>query len=409
MFSYWLTEGVPRSCATPEPLTEKDLGHWKLLRSFRQHLDAVFKQHPLAATWEDPKRELTAPDYLSLFLFGLLNPVAQTLNGLAAASHLERVQAEVCTRIVPRATFSDAQHALDPALLEKVFTQLSASLPPAPADPRLGAWQWLARDGSLFAALPRMSWALYGGGKKGAPNRAVRLHLSFHVHEDKPVHAAVRPGRVCERAVWEEQLETGAAYIADRYFGENYRLLERLEHKGCAYVVRLRDTAVINVEEELPVSTAEHAAGVRRQAWARLGARTRSPRLRVLWLQGAEEETLVLVTNLSPQALPGDLVSPLYRHRWRIELFFRWIKCILGCGHWLAESQRGATIQIYLALIASLLLQLYTSRRPTKRMMELVRFYLLGWATGAELEAGLERYRQELARRKQEATLKKSN
>ena len=76
------------------------------------------------------------------------------------------------------------------------------------------------------------------------------------------------------------------------------------------------------------------------------------------------------------------------------------MKCILGCGHWLAESERGVTIQIYLALIAALLLQLYTGRRPTKRMMELIRWYLMGVASGAELERGLLQYRRELERRK---------
>jgi hypothetical protein len=69
-------------------------------------------------------------------------------------------------------------------------------------------------------------------------------------------------------------------------------------------------------------------------------------------------------------------------------------------GHWIAESRNGATLQIYLALIASLLLQLYTGGRPTKRMMQLIRFHLIGWASPSELEAGLERCRQELARRK---------
>lgn len=400
---------MPKTLPEPPPFTEKDLGHWRLLHSFRQHLDAAFQTHPPGLSFEDPKRQLTAPDYLSLFLFGLLNPVTQTLRGLAAASRLERVQAEVCARVVARATFSEAQHVLAPALLEKVFADLSAQIPAAPADARLGQWQWLARDGSLFRALPRRSWALYGGGRAGAPNRAARLHLSLHVFQDKPAPVAVRPGRVCERAVWEEQLEKGAAYIADRYFGENYQLFGKLEQKGCAYVIRFLNSAVMNVEEELPVSAEDRQAGVVRQAWARLGKnpRSRSVRLRVVWIQG-EEQMLLLATNLSPEALPAALVSELYRQRWKIELFFRWVKCILGCGHWLAESQHGATIQIYLALIAALLLQLYTGRRPNKRMMELIRFYLMGWAKGTELEAGLARYRSELEQRKKAEALKKS-
>lgn len=390
----------PTQVSELPPVTEEDLGHWKLLRSFRQRLDAVFETEPLGASLEDPRRQFAAVDYLSLFLFGLLNPVAQTLRGLCAASVLQRVQKEVCSRVVPRSTFSEAQHVLDPALLEKVFAELSAQIPTS-GDPRLERWQWLARDGSLFRALPRMAWALYGAGKKGAANRAARLHLSLHVFEDKPVQAAVRPGRQCERKVWEEQLEQGAGYIADRYFGENYKLFQRLEDKGCAFVIRLLDTAVVNIEEELPLSAADQAAGVVRQAWAHLGSvpRYHSMRLRLVWIKN-QEHTLILATNLSPQALPAELVGELYRKRWRIELFFRWVKCILGCGHWLAESRQGATLQIYLALIAALLLQLYTGRRPTKRMMELIRFYLMGWASGAELESGLARYRRELEQRK---------
>jgi Transposase DDE domain len=392
-----------RSCAAEKrELTEKDLGHWKILHRFRQQLEAVFERQALPASFENPNRELTAPDHLSLFLFGLLNPVAQTLRGLSQASGLERVQQEVGSRVVPRSTFSEAQHVLDPVLLERVFAELSAELPCAGQDARYGQWQWLARDGSLFRALPRMAWAWYGGGNKGATNRAVRLHLSLHVWDDKPVQAAIRPGQRCERAVWQEQLEKGAGYIGDRYFGENYKLFQTLDQKGCAFVLRLRESAVIPVEEELPLSAEDKAAGVVRQAWVPLGgqARYRSMRLRVVWIETPEGQTIILATNLDPAALSAALVGELYRKRWRVELFFRWVKCILGCGHWLAESPEGVSLQLYLALIASLLLQLYTGRRPTKRMMELFRFYLIGWATEAELKSGLARYRTELERRK---------
>ena len=64
------------------------------------------------------------------------------------------------------------------------------------------------------------------------------------------------------------------------------------------------------------------------------------------------------------------------------------------------QIQHGLAIQIYLALIAALLLQLYTGQRPNRRMMELIQFYLQGMATLEELWAGLERQRQQLARRK---------
>jgi len=85
------------------------------------------------------------------------------------------------------------------------------------------------------------------------------------------------------------------------------------------------------------------------------------------------------------QAGAGEWASS----RWRIELFFKWLKCILGCRHWLAESPQGVALQVYCALIAALLLLRATGRRPGKRAMEMIRFYLLGYATLDELSAQL--------------------
>jgi hypothetical protein len=379
-------------------LRASELGRWKLVASFRQALAEAAQAYPLHPTFSDPDRLLSYSNYLSLFLFGLLNPVVRTMRGLCEASRLERVQEEICERAVSLGSFSETQHVLDPELLEKVFVDLSGQLQTQWAgDPRLATQKWLAHDGTLWAALPRMSWALYGVGR-GGDSHGAKLHLSFHLLEDKPLKATVRRGKDCERAVWQEHWEEGDAYIGDRYFGEDYQLFGRLAQKRCAFVLRLREQAVIHVEQELAVSEADQKAGVVRQAWARLGAReaTRSVRVRVVWVQ-AEGHALILVTNLGPEELPAELVSLLYRKRWQIELFFRWIKCILGCRHWLAESEQGVTLQIYLALIAAVLLQLYVGHRPSKRMMELIQFYLLGVATLKELTAGLHRELQRLA------------
>jgi hypothetical protein len=372
-------------------LTEAQLQRWRLVQEFRVRLERVFGPvrggHP---SWADSERRLLYADYLSLFLFGLLNPVVRTMRALCSASRLQRVQQEICSRPVSLGSFSEAQHLLDPALLEKVFAELAGEVQEGhPADPRLPTRRWMAHDGTLWRALPRMGWALYGGGR-GGQSRGVKLHLSLHIVDDKPVRATVRRGKDCERAVWQEHWQPGDGYIGDRYFGENYQLFDQLRQAQCVYVLRLREEAVITVEAELPVSQTDRAAGVVRQAWARLGARARSGRVRVVWVQ-AEGHSLRLVTNLSPEELPAELVSLLYRKRWQVELFFRWIKCVLGCRHWLAESPDGVALQVYLALIAALLLQLYTGRRPSQRMMEFIQFYLLGVATLEELTAGLER------------------
>jgi hypothetical protein len=376
----------------PAP-SENELHNWRLLEEFQHCIELVLARSPVHPSFSDPKRDLSLASYLSLFLFGLFNPCVRTLRGLSQVSQLSRVQKEVCQKSVSLGSFSETQHLLDPQFLEKVFGQLSQRVACPSSDARLGQWQWLARDGSLFAALPRMQWALYGAGKPGAPNRAVRLHLSLNILEDKPQVAAIRPGKKCERKVWREQWQRGHAYVGDRLYGQDFKVFGQLEDLGCSYVLRLREQSTIEVEEEIALTDQDRQAGVERQAWVRLGCRERyrSVRLRLVWARTRENNLVLLATNLKPEDLEAALVWQLYKQRWKVELFFRWIKCILGCRHWLAESSKGVAIQIYLALIAALLLQLQFGRRPNKRMMELIQFHQLGMATDQELQCGLQR------------------
>jgi hypothetical protein len=73
-----------------------------------------------------------------------------------------------------------------------------------------------------------------------------------------------------------------------------------------------------------------------------------------------------------------------------VELFFRWFKCMLGCRHLLSTSQNGITIQLYLGLIASLLLSLWTGKKPTKRTLEMLQLYFTGLASEAELQEHID-------------------
>ncbi len=381
----------------PPDITEQDLSRWRLVEAFQARLANAVERRPLAPSWAHAQRTLKYDDYLSLFLFGLFNPVVRTLRGLSAASRLTRVQREICTRPVSLGSFSEAQALLDPKLLPEVFAGLSQEL--AGRSTEASSRRWLIQDSSLFEALPRMYWALWR--RQGQAQAQVRLHLSLDMTSGSPARASVTPGRVCERAAWRGHWQRGDGYVGDRYFGEDYGLFQELTEAGVVFVVRLREEAAITELEELELSATDRQAGVIRSAWVQLGHRAscRTGRLRVVWVQ-IPGEVLVLVTNLATNELSAAEVALLYKQRWQIELFFRWIKCVLGCRHWLAESPRGTAIQLYLALIAALLLQLYNGERPNRRMFELIQFYLLGVASLEELSAGLQRERDALARRK---------
>jgi len=97
------------------------------------------------------------------------------------------------------------------------------------------------------------------------------------------------------------------------------------------------------------------------------------------------EYDMLLVTDRMD--LPAESIALLYRYRWTIELFFRWFKCVLRFGHLLFESQNGVEILVYCGLIVSLLITLWTGRKPDKRTLEMVQFYFQGLAELDEVEA----------------------
>jgi IS4 transposase len=92
--------------------------------------------------------------------------------------------------------------------------------------------------------------------------------------------------------------------------------------------------------------------------------------------------------------LSAEIIALIYHYRWQIELFFRWFKCILGCNHLLSHSENGVSIQVYCALIASMLITLWTGRKPTKRTFEMLCYYFMGWADDEELFNHLEKLKQ---------------
>jgi hypothetical protein len=373
-------------------IPETDLKGLRLIKSFNQTLRKVCRRKRHQSAGADPQRQLQQGEYLSLYLFGLLNPVVHSMRALCQFSQREPAQTLTGSRAFSRSTFSEMQHLVEPALLEEVFKELArAAQNQQPVRP--GQVPWRIVDSSVFNVLPRLGWA-YFKEHNGKPQSAIRLHVSLDWLSSVPVEAKITTAKVGERQVWKGLWQEGAGEVGDRNYSQDHGLLRLLERKKAWFILRLREKqAYVTVTEELPLSPADRAAGVTRQVWGHLGKseRTRSPRVRVLWIDMANGEQLMLVTNQRPESMPADLVSLTYRNRWQVELFFRWIKCILRCRHFLAESSRGVAIQLYLALIAAVLLQLHLGRRPSLRMWEALQFYFLGLFTQKDLAAAIIR------------------
>lgn len=335
--------------------------------------------------------------YAQLLLPYDFNPAVTSLRGVREFTTLEKVQRTFGVRPTALGSLGEAARASDPALLEPIIAELARralarpdARPPAEREALAGP---IAVDGSLLPALPRMAWALW----LDATHRAAKVHVAFAVWPGTPVRATVTAGTGSERDELRRMAEPGGFYSMDRGSIE-YDLLRELDAGGSRVVQRLAENAVYEVASERLLTDADRQAGVVRDAVVRrVGTDAHNDELarpwRVVRTHGEDSGGSWLpVTNAVD--LPAELVVLAYRHRWLVELFFRWLKCILGCRHLLAQNRAGVTIQVYLAIIASLLIGLWTGAKPTKRLYELLCQYFNGWATAEEVERYLDTLKQ---------------
>ncbi len=376
-------------------LTVDQLKSWKLLGDFRTLLAEIPQTTVKTSSQKGgPPRLLTEEDYLVSFLFVQFNPIIDTMRGLCACSNFQKVQDEVCTRSMSLGSFSEAQSVFGYQRLETLFQKLASenfrqTRPGSKIPPDLLKALRLV-DSSVFKAIPRMEWAHWR--RQGTKQSAVRLHLSFALLDEKPADALISTAKLCERKALEQMIKPGEFYVGDRYYGRDYKFPGRLDQADCSYLVRLYESAVITVIKDLPLDEKDREAGVVSDQIVQLGARKQwhlGP-VRVIRIEKpGSDEPLILVTNqLAPDDLSAALLAGIYRQRWEIELYFRWLKCIFGRRkqwHWLAESPNGVGIQLYSAMIAALLLSRRLGKLPNKRAFEALKFHQGGWASDEEL------------------------
>ena len=349
-------------------------------------------------------RQWHMDQHIALLLLFMFNPICDSLRALQRASQLKKVQRLLG---VPRASLgslSEANRVFDADLLRGLIGELADQLQPLPHDPRfdeLGAVLTLV-DGTLLSALPKMAWALWTDEK----HRALKAHVHYELLSGVPVGATVTNARHNEKHVLRDQLEAGRLYVLDRGYA-GYELLHAIAAAGSNFVCRLKDDAYLVVHQERPLDEDARRAGIERDLVVDLGSRAATrQRMRVIKIKcrpyrkvcgrktkydrsgPCQGETLLVATDRMD--LSADVIALIYRRRWQIEVFFRFFKHILGCRHLVSHHPNGIELQLYAAIIACLLIALWTGKKPNKATCEMVAWYLAGVATEEELDAQLK-------------------
>jgi IS4 transposase len=187
-----------------------------------------------------------------------------------------------------------------------------------------------------------------------------------------------------------------------------FSLFNKIVAAHSSYVCRLRDNSVYEILEERPLTVADRSLNVLNDQIVEIGRykkaddrphhtvrlitiRTSPHTSRGKYKGGStgpgSDGILRISTNLLD--VPAEVIALIYIHRWTIEIFFRFFKHVLGCRHLPSHSQQGIEIQTYCAIIACLLISLWTGRKPTLRTYEMICFYFRGLDSEDELLAHL--------------------
>jgi hypothetical protein len=386
------------------PIREEDIQGFK-------YLDAFFKTLTRLHDVKDHQnRKLHYDQYLAMMLLYFFTPVLTSLRGIQQATTLEKVQKRLGIKKTSLGSLSEASQVFDAKLLNPLLEELAEQARPREKDPELKQIQQLIKavDGTLLPALPKMLWALWQDDQ----HRAAKLHLEMDIFNQAPTAAVITDGNGNEKKILRTFLAPNTIYLIDAGYAE-YKLLGDIIAAMSSFVVRLRDNADYVILEEKSLTESDIAAGIQKDLLVTLGCKSKQNdcphplRIIQVFHKGDENDhrpsrvsskktfrtrnvdyTLLLATNLLD--LPAEIIAQLFTRRWQIELFFRWFKCVLGCNHLVALSQNGLTIQIYCALIASMLITLWTGRKPTKRTFEMISLNFMGWASNEELERHIE-------------------
>jgi hypothetical protein len=366
-------------------------------------------------------RSLHFDHYCMLVLLFLFNPIVASLRGLQQASELKKVQKRLGCPRTSLGSLSESVSSFDPERLQEVIAELGGQLEPLGRDPRLKDIRHTAIlvDATLLAALPRMAEASLLKLQSGSGLVKWRLHTHFEVDRHVParIDTTREGGGECdERAVLERTIESDRLYVMDRGYAK-FTLFNRVVASQSSYVCRIRDNSAYDVVEQRPLTDAGRAERVIQDAVVILGQGSKKEArpdhtIRLITIackphrkQGRSQRyarkgstgpacdgVLRLATNLLD--VPAEIIALLYHYRWTIEIFFRFFKQVLGCRHLLSRSQNGIEIQTYCAIIACMLISLWTGKKPTLRTYEMICWYLIGMAELEELLAHIARLKK---------------
>jgi IS4 transposase len=315
-----------------------------------RRLEQVVENHRA----DDLARKLTTKRHLVALLYGQFSgatSLREIVTGMA--SHATRLY-HLGARPVKRSTVSDANRDRPWQVFSELFALMLKQAHPAL---RRASKDAVRLIDSTTVRLSNLSadWAQFSAGVCG-----VKAHIIYDPHADRPIYFAVTPSNVNDiTAAKAMPIEPGATYVYDLGFYD-YAWWAQIDDAGSRFVTRLKKNTPLTIVHENNVAKdgniLSDRIGFLPQRLANSRKNPMHDAVREVRVMIETGKILRIVTN--DLDAPAQDIADLYKQRWEIELFFRWIKQTLRITHFIGVCENAVRIQIAVALIAFLLLRL---------------------------------------------------
>ena len=271
---------------------------------------------------------------------------------------------------VRRSTLSDANTQRPWQVFGELFTQMLGQAHRGLRQATADAVRLIDSTGVRLSSLSA-DWATFSTDVFGA-----KAHIIYDPNADRPVYFAVTPSKVNDiTAAKAMPIEPGATYVYDLGYYD-YGWWAGLDDAGCRFVTRLKKNTPFSAVKENRVPK---NSNILRDRIGHLPARLAGSRnnplqvpVREITVTTDTGKVLRIVTN--DLDAPADEIAALYKQRWQIELFFRWVKQTLRIKHFIGITENAVRIQIAIALIAFLILRLaQTAQKSVRSPLEFAR------------------------------------
>jgi IS4 transposase len=315
-------------------------------------------------------RQLTTKRHFVALLYGQFSGATSLREIVSGMESHETRLYHLGAAPVKRSTMSDANSKRPWQVFSELFAQMLGQAHRGLRRAGKDAVRLIDSTSIRLSSLSK-DWATFSTEVCGA-----KAHIVYDPNAERPVCFAVTPANVNDITMAQIMpIEPGVTYVYDLGYYD-YGWWAKLDKAGCRFVTRLKKNTPLTVMSESLVDPNSNIVSDRIGHLPQRLANSRKNPLQVpvreIRVTIDSGKTLRIVTN--DLDAPAQEIADLYKQRWQIELFFRWIKQTLRIKHFIGTSENAVRIQIAIALIAYLILRMaQTAQKAVRGALEFAR------------------------------------